>query len=224
MSRIMSKLKIIKVVISILIVVAVAVGINNIVNTNKELDLNLQESSTKLEELNSKHIKINQELEKSKKTNELTQEQKNKLEEEKKILEQQKTELEQQLQAKREAKQKVASMSITSGKSTSATSVKTQTASITGDKNTWLSQSGIPQSEWTYVDYIVNRESSWNPNAVNASSGACGLMQFLPCSPQKAGADWNNPVSALQRGNNYAVSRYGSWQGAYNFWVSNHWW
>jgi hypothetical protein len=29
--------------------------------------------------------------------------------------------------------------------------------------------------------YIIFIESSYNPKAVNASSGACGLAQFLPC-------------------------------------------
>lgn len=29
---------------------------------------------------------------------------------------------------------------------------------------------------------IVNRESTWNPDAVNAESGACGLAQVNPCS------------------------------------------
>lgn len=30
--------------------------------------------------------------------------------------------------------------------------------------------------------YVVFRESSCNPNAVNPSSGACGLFQLLPCT------------------------------------------
>lgn len=97
-------------------------------------------------------------------------------------------------------------------------------ANISGSKQDWMVAAGIPQSEWTYVDYIVSRESGWNPSARNASSGACGLMQFLPCSAAKAGANWNDPINALTRGNQYAVSRYGSWQNAYYFWTKNHWW
>lgn len=97
-------------------------------------------------------------------------------------------------------------------------------ANISGSKQDWMAAAGIPQSEWTYVDYIVSRESGWNPSARNASSGACGLMQFLPCSAAKAGANWNDPVNALTRGNQYAVARYGSWQNAYYFWTKNHWW
>ena len=29
---------------------------------------------------------------------------------------------------------------------------------------------------------VVNRESTWNPDAVNSESGACGLGQALPCT------------------------------------------
>lgn len=91
-----------------------------------------------------------------------------------------------------------------------------------GNKESWLRDAGIAESDWGYVDYIVNRESSWNPNAVNASSGASGLVQALPCS--KVPGSCFNPVDNLRWANGYAKDRYGSWQGAYNFWTSNHWW
>lgn len=90
-----------------------------------------------------------------------------------------------------------------------------------GDKYTWMAQAGIPESDWKYVDYIVSRESSWNPNAVNRNGGACGLVQALPCS--KLGANWNDPVTALKWQYNYVKARYGGYAGAYAFWVSNHW-
>lgn len=35
---------------------------------------------------------------------------------------------------------------------------------------------------WTALYLLWNRESGWNPNALNASSGACGIPQALPCS------------------------------------------
>ena len=92
---------------------------------------------------------------------------------------------------------------------------------ITGNKTTWMTQAGIPQSQWKYVDYIVSRESSWNPLAVNASSGACGLAQALPCS--KIPGDWRNPVNALKWQFSYVTARYGGYAGAYQFWASNHW-
>lgn len=90
-----------------------------------------------------------------------------------------------------------------------------------GTKSDWLADSNIAEADWGYADFMVTRESGWNPNAVNASSGACGLAQALPCS--KLGPNWNNPVVALNWMNSYVVGRYGSWQGAYNFWLANHW-
>ena len=94
------------------------------------------------------------------------------------------------------------------------------TVQVSGDKQSWLAASGIPQSEWGYVDLIVTRESGWNPNAVNPSSGACGLGQQLPCG-KWAGA-WNDPVAALRAMNGYVHGRYGGWAQAVAFWNANH--
>jgi uncharacterized protein YabE (DUF348 family) len=90
-----------------------------------------------------------------------------------------------------------------------------------GTKTDWLAASNIPQESWGYADFMVQKESGWNPNAMNKSSGACGLAQALPCS--KLGPNWNDPVVALNWMNNYAVGRYGSWEKAYNFWIANRW-
>mgnify|MGYP001003300645 CR=1 FL=1 len=91
----------------------------------------------------------------------------------------------------------------------------------TGSKWDWLKAAGIPESDWRVADILVTKESSWNPNAVNRSSGACGLAQALPCS--KLGSNWNNPVHALQWMDRYVRSRYGSWQAALNFHYSHNW-
>lgn len=86
----------------------------------------------------------------------------------------------------------------------------------------WMAAAGIAESDRGYVDYIVGRESGWNPNATNSSSGACGLVQALPCS--KVPGNGYDPVDNLVWANGYAVGRYGSWAGAYEFWINNHWW
>jgi hypothetical protein len=89
-----------------------------------------------------------------------------------------------------------------------------------GSKTDWLAASNIAPENWGYADFLVQKESGWNPNAVNKSSGACGLAQALPCS--KLGPNWSNPVVALNWMNGY-VGRYGGWEGAYNFWLSHKW-
>lgn len=90
-----------------------------------------------------------------------------------------------------------------------------------GSKDEWLSAAGIPRDQWGYADSIVQKESGWNPNALNASSGACGLAQALPCS--KVPGNPFNPVDSLKWMNGYVNGRYGGWAGAYNFWQANRW-
>lgn len=100
---------------------------------------------------------------------------------------------------------------------------KPQTLPYTGGgtKSDWLEASNIPAEHWGYADFMVQKESGWNPNAVNVSSGACGLAQALPCS--KIPGQWNNPVNALNWMNNYVNGRYGGWAQAYSFWQVNRW-
>jgi hypothetical protein len=93
---------------------------------------------------------------------------------------------------------------------------------ITGGKQEWMSAAGIPENDWQYVDFIVSRESGWNPAAVNKSSGACGLAQALPCA--KTGcANFADPICALKWQYSYVKARYGGYAGAYAFWTSKHW-
>ena len=95
-----------------------------------------------------------------------------------------------------------------------------------GSKADWMRAAGIGDADFGYVDYIISHESGWDYHAVNRSSGAYGLPQSLPAGKlASAGADWrDNPVTQLRWANNYAVGRYGSWEAAYRFWVTNHWW
>lgn len=105
-----------------------------------------------------------------------------------------------------------------------------------GTKTEWLAASGIPSESWGYADFMVAKESGWNPNAVNKSSGACGLAQALPCS--KLGPNWSNPVVALNWMNSYVNGRYydgspyakglcggmtSNWQCAHAHWTKYRW-
>ncbi len=76
---------------------------------------------------------------------------------------------------------------------------------------------GWGDDQFGYVDALWNRESHWNPNAHNASSGAHGIPQAMPGSKMaSAGADWRtNPVTQIKWGLNYIKSRYGSPRGAW---------
>ncbi len=72
---------------------------------------------------------------------------------------------------------------------------------------------------------IFQKESSFNPTARNASSGAYGLAQSLPASKMaSAGADWQtNPATQTKWGLSYMTDRYGSPCKAWAFWQSHHW-
>lgn len=87
-----------------------------------------------------------------------------------------------------------------------------------GSHQDWMIAAGIDPANFGYVDYIVTRESGWNPSAVNPFSGSCGLGQQLPCG--KWPGAWNDPIAALRAMNGY-VARYGGWAGAYAYWQAH---
>jgi uncharacterized protein YabE (DUF348 family) len=89
-----------------------------------------------------------------------------------------------------------------------------------GSHTDWMAAAGISSSDYGYTEFLIAKESGWNPSSMNQSSGACGLVQALPCS--KLGPNWDDPIVALRWGNSY-VGRYGGWEGAYNFWITHHW-
>lgn len=97
---------------------------------------------------------------------------------------------------------------------------------LTGGKQEWMKAAGIPESDWSYVDYIITKESGWRVTVKNPKSPAYGLCQALPGSKMaSAGADWaTNPVTQLKWCNGYAQQRYGSWIAAHSFWLANSWW
>ncbi|MDB5166458.1 MAG: hypothetical protein JWM37_530 [Candidatus Saccharibacteria bacterium] len=105
------------------------------------------------------------------------------------------------------------------------TKIVAQGTNLAGSKGD-MARAGIAPSDYTYVDYIITKESHWNPSARNASSGAYGLCQALPGSKMaSAGSDWaTNPVTQLKWCDGYAKGRYGSWANAYRYWLNNHYW
>lgn len=162
-----------------------------------------------------KHDIEMQQILQERKTQEQIQQQKNELQEQIKTLE-------QRVEAK---KANALAQAAKAAESVAARVVPHAQASapapVTGTKADWMRAAGIPEAHWSYVDSIVSRESGWNPNAVNKSSGACGLGQQLPCG-KWAGA-WNDPVAALKAMTGYVNARYGGWPGAVSFWDRNHW-
>lgn len=72
----------------------------------------------------------------------------------------------------------------------------------------FTNQEGYSPQEWNAVDSIIERESGWDPSAVNNSSGAYGIPQILPSAHPNAGLQ-NDPMGQIRWLANYLEERYG---------------
>lgn len=84
----------------------------------------------------------------------------------------------------------------------------------------WLIAAGI--EEYEAANILIHRESSWNPQAVNISSGAFGLAQCLD-KPADALCYSDNPVEQLVWMREYVANRYGSYAEAVAFHDQMNW-
>ena len=84
---------------------------------------------------------------------------------------------------------------------------------------------GWSDGEFGSLVKLWNRESGWNPNTRNRSSGAYGIPQALPASKMKsAGSDYmTNYRTQINWGLSYISSRYGSPSSAWGYFQSNGW-
>ncbi|MEJ7727339.1 MAG: transglycosylase SLT domain-containing protein [Actinomycetes bacterium] len=84
---------------------------------------------------------------------------------------------------------------------------------------------GFSGDQWSCLDSLWQRESNWNPNAENPSSGAYGIPQSLPGSKMATvAADWRtNPATQITWGLNYITDRYGTPCGAWGHSQSVGW-
>jgi uncharacterized protein YabE (DUF348 family) len=115
-----------------------------------------------------------------------------------------------------------------------------QAVSIPADKQAVMAQAGIAASDYKYVDYVASHEGGWCPTKIQGthdcpgymdpnsvpSSGGYGIFQATPGRKMaSAGSDWaTSAVTQIRWATGYAVGRYGSWEGAYNHWLSSHNW
>ena len=79
--------------------------------------------------------------------------------------------------------------------------------------------------QYACLDQLWTHESHWNPKALNRSSGAFGIAQFLPQT-------WGNynyplkpkdPLVQVKAGLRYITVRYSSPCGAWSFWKRGSW-
>ena len=102
---------------------------------------------------------------------------------------------------KKTAAKKTVAKKSTEKKTTQKTTKKTtrrttQTTKASGSKQEYIEYareySSYNTTEMECLINLWNRESGWNANAYNKSSGACGIPQALPCSKIK---NTNAPVA-----------------------------
>lgn len=82
--------------------------------------------------------------------------------------------------------------------------------------------------EWGEEDFnalvnLWNRESGWNANAYNRSSGACGIPQALPCSKITNSEGSNDWKAQIRWGLKYIKNRYGSPSAAWEHFKKKGW-
>ena len=73
------------------------------------------------------------------------------------------------------------------------------------------------EAQWPALFQLWSNESGWRDTAVNYSSGACGIPQFIN------GCVVGDHVSQINRGLDYIKNRYGTPAGAMAFWNAHHW-
>ena len=74
---------------------------------------------------------------------------------------------------------------------------------------------------WFDAAELIAKESGFNPLAINPTSGACGLVQALPCS--KMNCELEDIDCQLDWQWNYIANRYGTISKAMSFWYQNNW-
>lgn len=79
-------------------------------------------------------------------------------------------------------------------------------------------------AQWAALHRLIQKESSWNPNAQNPVSTAYGLYQFLNSTwATVGGRKTSNPGLQAEYGNRYIRQRYGNPASALNFHNRNNW-
>lgn len=85
-------------------------------------------------------------------------------------------------------------------------------------------QEGWGDNQWPALNRLVQKESSWNPNAQNPTSTAYGLFQFLNSTWATVGATkTSDPFRQAQAGLQYVDQRYGTPTAALGFHNRNNW-
>jgi hypothetical protein len=92
-----------------------------------------------------------------------------------------------------------------------------------GDTSRWenrarqmaMNRYGYSPEQFRMLDYIIERESGWDPTAVNSNGGAYGIPQILPSAHPDVNLQ-GDPMGQLRWLFNYIQQRYGGVEDAYS--------
>jgi len=86
-------------------------------------------------------------------------------------------------------------------------------------------KAGFGMDQFPCLNKLWNKESGWNPNAHNSSSGAHGIPQAVPGRKMSSvGDDWRtNPATQIKWGLGYIEGRYGTPCSAWSHSVAKGW-
>lgn len=119
---------------------------------------------------------------------------------------------------------------VTSRSSTERTTTTTSKTQPTSELQEYAHNLCINQYGWTEADFtclvkLWNRESNWNPNAHNSSSGAHGIPQSLPANKMASEGDdyYTNGETQIRWGLKYISNRYGNPTNAWAHSESHNW-
>ena len=188
---------------------------------------NINNINNKLEDMNNKQIELEEKLQIKTEEYNIELENKNKeIEDKSKELETKNTEIENKNNEIERLRKEVAVTSrggTTSRSSSTQGKTKLENSSIvatTGTKAEYQSYAkdlcintyGWSENDFNCLVKLWERESNWNPNAHNKSSGAHGICQSLPASKMASeGADYmTNGKTQIRWGLKYIKNRYGT--------------
>lgn len=81
-----------------------------------------------------------------------------------------------------------------------------------------LAAAGLGGADFEALKQLWQKESGWNPNALNRSSGAHGITQMMPMHGRREGAQ-----SQIDWGIDYILRRYGSPSRAWQHSQQTNW-
>lgn len=156
---------------------------------------------------------VHSELEKLQQKNTQDQQQ---IEQQKKTEEDLKKQI-QELSAAKAEKARLAALSVSA--QAYAETPKARAVAVNGTCTDWIAAAGI--TDVANALELIGRESGCNPNAMNSSSGACGVAQELPCG--KSGCSLGDGACQVRWMNSYVTGRYGSWSAAVAWHNAHNW-